>query len=220
MRIFVLSILLITTLYSRGQYGVGEKNLFSQEISWGLFVPIANETNKISVWGSNTFVYGLNYRAKLAPFFAIGGNFNAHFFQYKIRQHSGKFYPDSTLWDKQRLNASALQFTFFTRFILTPKDDAEGLYLDLGAFSDLMLYRENFFLDKSAASGARRTRERGLQYTNFLGYGLMAKLTYNYIGVFANYRLSNLFKEYQGVQFAELPRFSVGVTFRPPILTD
>lgn len=217
----VLSFLFVScSLVSNAQHGPGEKNLFSQEFSWGLFVPVVEKTNEISIWGSNTFAYGLNYRAKLAPFFALGGNFNAHLFQYKIRQHDKKFYPDSTRWDRQRLNASAFQLTFFTRLYLTPKEDREGLYIDLGAFSELMIYRENFFLDKSAASGAKRTRTRGLQYMNIFGYGLMAKITYNYFGVFANYRLSNLFKEYQGSQFAELPRFSIGLVLRPPVSTD
>jgi hypothetical protein len=198
--------------------GPGEKNLFSQEFSWGLFLPAFDHDNQTQVWGSNDFVYGLNYRAKVAPFLGFGGNFNAHFFQYKIRQHADKFYPDSTLWDKQRLSVSAFQFTFFTRLYLTPKDDAEGLYLDLGVSSDLMVYRENFFLDRDAASGAKRTRERGIQYMNFASYGFIAKINYNYIGVFATYRMSNLFKEYQGSQYGELPRFSVGLVVRPPVM--
>lgn len=213
----------ILLTYQRGnaQYGPGEMHLFSHEISWGLFMPVTEKDNQIHVWGSNSFVYGLNYRARVLPFLGFGGNFNAHIFQHKIRQNADKFYPDSAIWDKQRLNSSAFQFTFFTRLYFTPNnDEEEGIYMDLGAFSDLILYRENFFLDRSAASGAKRTRERGLLYMNILHYGVMAKIHFNYVGVFANYRLSNYFKEYGGNLYAELPRFSVGLIFRPPIAAD
>lgn len=205
-------------LSSAQDLGPGKKHNVTQDFAWGLSIPIVEQENEIQTWGSNDFIYGIGYRNKVAPFLGLGGSFNTRWMQYKIRQHEDKFYPDTLIWDKQRINIFSFHFTFYTRWFLMQNSNSEGLYMDLGVASDLFLYRDNFFLDRDA--DAKRTRERGLQYMRFGSFGGLFKIGYDDFSVFANYRLSDLFKLNNGSQYAEVARFSLGICWSPTVKSD
>jgi hypothetical protein len=209
----VVLFVVIQTALAQAQLGPGEKHYLTNDVQWGLFIPVVEKQNEIQVWGSNHYVYGLTYRNRVAPFLGLGGMFNANVRQYKIRQHDGKFYPDSARWDKQRLTTSSLQLALITRWYLLPSDENEGLFIDLGIGGDMTVYRENFFLDKSAPDGFRRRRERGLKYIAPFTANALFRVSYQSFGAFFSYRLTNMFKPHNTQDYAELPRFSVGLLF-------
>jgi hypothetical protein len=156
---------------------------------------------------SSNFVFGYRYKLKLSNFYAIGYDINYNQSWYRLSQTTDKRTPDSLLNDKERLTFQNFEIGLYNRFNFGKRGNIIGKFIDLGAYADWTFQCTHFFQNKIDGN-IYKTEVTRLKYYEPVNYGVLARIGINRWVVYANYRLSDLFKS--AYNYAELPRLTVG----------
>lgn len=165
---------------------------------------------------SNSFGLGYRYKYKVLSFYNIGFDLGYEMMNYNLKQNDTKEVPNSTTHEKERITFHELDLELYQRFQIGKTGNMIGFFIDLGAFAGLVygarhIYQDELTEEDPYKAEIRIVKNKKLDYTENLIYGLRGRFGYNNVAICGTYRIADLFKEPYG--FKELPRFSIGVQF-------
>jgi len=156
---------------------------------------------------SSNFIFGYRYKRKISNFYALGYDLSYNISWYRLAQKESKKTPDSLLNDKERLTFQNMELGLYNRFNFGKRGNIIGKFMDLGAYADWTFLCTHFYRNK-IGENIYKTRVTSLKYFEPVNYGVLARFGINHWVIYANYRLSDLFKS--KYNYAELPRLTVG----------
>lgn len=167
-----------------------------------------NKSSKIDLGLSSNFIFGIRSKLKISNFYAIGYDISYNLSWYRLAQTVDKQTPDNFLNDKERLSFHNLELSFYNRLNFGKRGNIIGKFIDLGAYTDWTFLCTHLIVN-NINDNIYKTKITHLKYYEPFNYGLLSRLGYNRWVLYANYRLSDLFKS--SYHFAELPRLTIGL---------
>jgi len=167
-----------------------------------------NKSSNIELGQSSNFIFGYRNKLKISNFYAIGYDVSYNLSWYRLSQTKDKLTPDAFQSDKERLTFHNLELSVYNRFNFGKRGNIIGKFIDIGAYADWTFLCSHFFKNEIAGN-VYKTKITHLKYYEPFNYGVLARFGINRYVVYANYRLSDLFKS--SYNYAELPRLTVGV---------
>jgi hypothetical protein len=158
---------------------------------------------------------GSRVKLKLNNVFSWGIENMLDYKSFRIKQIDDKTFGGDVIHKKEAFIVLSYELLFFTRINFDPKrGDHLGKYIDLGAFGGYNFLRRHKVVD---TVNTQYGFERGkyimsdLKYVEKFNYGLTARIGWWGLSLYCNYRLSDLFKPYQSIDYQELPRYEAGI---------
>jgi hypothetical protein len=165
------------------------------------------KSSNIDMGLSSNFIFGYRTKLKISNFYAIGYDLAYNLSWYRLSQSKDKLTPDSVKNDKERLTFHNLELGLYNRFNFGKRGNIIGKFVDLGVYAD-WTFLCSHFTKNDKYENTYKTKVTHLKYYEPLNYGVLARFGINRWVVYANYRLSDLFKS--KYNYAELPRLTVG----------
>lgn len=177
------------------------------------FILGESETDSASIipLTSSTFTLGWLSKWRLNRWYELGFDLNYQYSSFKLEQDSSKIVPNRILHKREKLVFNRLEVAPFQRFKFRNRYHSTGTFLDLGIYFGYNYRIKHQTVERDRLPGASKTRtvSFGLDYTEDLTYGLMARIGFNRFIFYARYRYSDLFTD--SSDLPELPRFNVGL---------
>ena len=193
-----------------GKRGPNLKNFSHFYLGIGFIVGKPDSTGSdIKTGRSVNVVLGYRYKLKICNFFAVGYDIAYNSYSFALKQNSKKITPDTILHEKEKLNFGNLGLSPYMRFNYGRRGNIVGNFVDLGAYGDWTFSASNNTKDKEPNGNIVKTSISHLNYYNHTNYGVLARIGFNRYVIFANYRLSDIFKK--SYSYPELPRVTVGL---------
>jgi hypothetical protein len=122
-----------------------------------------------------------------------------------------KIHDNQPLHDKDRLLTHSLALSCFQRFNFDKRGNYIGKFMDMGIYSELPFSKSNILIDNidTLSSGQQKLILTHLKFMNSINYGVLARVGFNRVVLFATYRLSDIFKA--SFNRMDLPRLSAGL---------
>lgn len=191
---------------------------FTQGIVGYGFIAGTSESDSATIIGGRSAQFYTGYRSKfkISERYALGYGLTFVRKNFFLEQDSTKLLPTPDIWKREKLQTTSLRVDLYQRFNFKKRGDFLGEYLDIGGYFNYHLAKRHVIVDDSdlpSLFGSRNSRivNSGLQYMQDYSYGLNARLGWNVIVLFGEYRLSDLFQSFSGRQFPELPRLTIGI---------
>ena len=161
--------------------------------------------------GLDYFDFGVRYKYRIAEPLAVGFDLAYSSTTFRLKQTGSKNTPDTSLYDAQRMHFHSARLGVYFRINYGKRGNSLGKYVDLGAYGEY-LFAHTLFTKITLADGSvARINRSKLKYYQPINYGLQARIGFNKLVLFANYRLSNAF--FAPYNFTELPPLIAGVQF-------
>lgn len=196
--------------------GPNQKSFLHGFMGYGLILGGGEGSGGTINYGrSGGWHFGLRKKRKLSNFYSIGYELFYAVNTFSLKQDSTKTFPNSSLHTKEHLRTNELGFSLYNRFNFGKRGNRIGNFLDIGAFGTWVAGASHTFLNKyaianSANASNTTVTNRGLIYISDFNYGAQARLGFNRIVFFGNYRLSQLFNG-KIASYTELPRLITGI---------
>jgi hypothetical protein len=226
---FFMKKILLICMVLISMSAISQEILFSQDVKSDTVIPtkgpnlknfvhpyfafsfpfFTNEDVKfIKPWSSSIVDFGYRYKRKLSKNLAVGLDLSVNWASYKIKQEDGKFIPDSTKNDKEKLQVNSLSPAVYARINVGKRGNFIGNYLDLGGFFSWNWKTMHKTTNTDTDDQKVQVHVSNLQYMEKISYGVLARIGTNRYAFTARYRMSDLFTE--SFNKPELPRLSVG----------
>lgn len=181
------------------------------------FVAGAAETagSQVKYGASHDWHLGLRYKLKLAELYAVGLDLHVNPQTFYLKQHAGKTLPNSLQHESEKLRITNVGLGFYNRINFRKRGNYLGNFTDLGVFGNWLASSTHIARDQVESNGEPAGEEiivksNNLNYLTDFHYGLLARIGFNRFVFYGTYRLSNLFNNRQGKNFAELPKMVIG----------
>ncbi len=161
--------------------------------------------------GLDYFDFGVRYKFRIAEPLAVGFDLAYSSTTFRLKQAGSKNTPDTALYDAQRLEFHSARLGAYFRINYGRRGNSLGKYIDLGAYGEYVFAHTLFTKITLADGSVARINRSKLNYYQPINYGLQARIGFNKIVLFANYRLSKVF--FAPYNFTELPPLIAGVQF-------
>ena len=194
-----------------GKHGPNLKNYSHFYIGLGYVLGKPDSAGSDILRGRSTdFTLGYRYKFRICNFFAIGYDIDFNSYTYALKQSdNNKTLPDTIKHNKEQMNFNDLGLSGYMRFNYGKRGNRVGNFIDLGAYGDWTFAANHFTRDKMTNGNIVKTTVSHLKYFNSINYGAIARIGFNRYVIFANYRLSDIFKK--SYNFSELPRITIGL---------
>ena len=184
-------------------------------MSCGFVSSLSDEGASIIYGASGTYAVGYRYKLKASNYYAIGVDVNISSLNYRLKQEDDKILPNDIEHDKENIQFSRLKTEIYQRISFDRRGNHIGKYMDIGVFGSYIFSTKHFYKDEveNENFSTREVTEKGLEYFENISYGITTRFGIDKWVIFADYRLSNLFKQIEGqsTPYPELPRLMVGV---------
>lgn len=202
----------------------GPNTGFANFINFGYGVIIPNsENDSMSINYGDGLRFGNLYLWNIKKRFGAGFNLDLYYQSYNIKQDSAKnLYSLGFENEKQRLSMFKVDLAPVIRIKYGKGGNGVGKYIDLGGYGSVNFSYTEFLrndLDPKLNKGAEQSEVylKKLKYLERFEYGLSGQLGFKNFVIWGRYRVSDMFKEYEGVnngnQLPDLPRLTVGIGF-------
>ncbi len=197
--------------------GPNLKNFSHLYVGYGMILgPSDGVGSNITTGLSYEISLGYRYKRKICNFYAIGFDVHYNTLSYRIAQDDDKILPNISSHDKEKIIFHNWGAEVYNRFNFGKRGNQVGNFLDIGAYANWISNSVHYTKDDVASANINfnnaevvEVYNKKLLYTEDFSYGVKARVGINRYSVFAEYRLSDLFKsEYI---YSELPRLTVGV---------
>ena len=181
-------------------------------IGYGFIVgPSENDSATTIPVSSSTFTLGWLSKWRINRWYELGFDVAYQYSSFKLEQDSSKIVPSTTLYKKEKLVFNRIEIAPFQRFKFRNRYHSTGTFLDMGVYFgyNYRIKHQTREDDQVPGSSTSRTINLGLDYTEDINYGVMARLGFNRFIFYARYRFSDLFTEDSNLP--ELPRYNVGL---------
>lgn len=172
-------------------------------------------------WWAGALNYGIRSKIKLATWESLIFDVAYRYDRFSINQKQTKAMPlGPAQHQRERISVHNLGGAFCNRINFNRRGNVLGYWLDFGVYGDWSFRTTNVYLDQhydsNSPSGYRyknKTKISRLPYINNLNYGFTVRTGWEYAGVFANYRVSDLIKDSSTANYGDLPRLLIGIEF-------
>lgn len=203
--------------------GPNTRNWWSSYMQVGFLVPLENQ-DSIGVkenFSNMMFETGWRYKFKMNENLSTGLDFGYNYQEYNIRQSGSKnLLSLNIINDKQLIRMHALAGGAYVRINFGKRGNIVGKYLDLAgniqySFRDEMLIRNK--VEPSTGMPAEKVKNVyiHLPFVRDLHYFATARFGWNFISIFAKYRLSDFFTPvmyfYDNKTLPNLPYLHIGI---------
>jgi hypothetical protein len=169
-------------------------------------------------WWSSSLTYGVRTKVKLFYWNAFVIDVDYRYDRFSINQKTPKLYPlMTTAHERERISLHNLSGTFCDRINFHKRGNVIGNYIEFGVYGDYVLRSANVFVDRhydsNSSSGYNyksKTTIAKLPYIDRSNYGFTVRIGGEHYGVFANYRLNNLFNV-STPNNRDLPKLTIGI---------
>lgn len=200
--------------------GVNARYNFAPYLSLGFPIPFSNgiymdDPGDAIVKGGQSvnFLVGIRYKHNFCKWYSLGGNLELGGTWYRL---NSEVFPSSVIlteqrWPHYQLSMGHLTAEIYQRFRLA----AGGLF-GYGVFFDTGIYgRWNFGCRQTIGDKGIRVREHDDQHVvNRLEWGVRARLGYDIVSVYVQYRISRLIAP--PVESIDCPHLEVGAQLTLP----
>jgi hypothetical protein len=164
---------------------------------------------------------GVQFKVRVAKFYQMGLDLAVSGNLYNIRQDKGKWFIDTIQYKKEQFSTGEAYLAFTHHFKLNRgvgetwglEASIYGGYVYSGSRKTIA---EDYNSDNIYAKMVyTKTVERELTYLEHWVWGLQLKITYHGVGIYAQYRMTNIVKLGRPVDYPafDMPRLAVGLTF-------
>jgi hypothetical protein len=175
------------------------------------FVTGADEAGaRIKYFSSAEVGFGVRWKYKISPIYSTGFEWRIDYLANKLVQKTGKYFPDTILNDRERMDFTSLQLGYYSRFNFDSKrGNFLGYYLDIGVRGEwdfgVQHITKNDLPDGSSVTAIFSS----LPFVNSFNYSVFGRVGLNKVLFYASYRLSDLFKS--NYHYPELPKLTAGI---------
>jgi len=189
-------------------------------LGYGSIIPYQEEVGaKIKPPYSFSFLMGNRYKLKLNNYFALGLSGGYNYTSFRLKQDGFKQIPNIVQHRKEKFIFHSLYADAYFRVNFGKRGNIVGKFIDLGGYGDYIFSAKHETDDKfpktSNPGGYTDTRQinTGLNYINRVNYGATVRVGINRYILFANYRMSDIFKDdfKKNISNAELARLTAGI---------
>jgi len=187
-------------------------------VSFGFFTGPSEIGAKIKYGSSMLSIIGYRYKYKVSNYYSLGADLSFSFKNYYLKDDDNKILPDNVNHDKEYFTFISPRLEIYQRINIDKRGNKLGKYLDIGAFGSYNVSTKYYTRDKVDNMPYEKINITTikLKYIEPLSYGITARIGYNEIALFAEYRLSDMMKPYKpsigsDILYPELPRLAVGL---------
>jgi hypothetical protein len=195
-------------------------------VNIGFILPPKDNTNyRVRYGKSLQGTLGLQYKARLAKFYAMGLDVRLSGNHYNIRQDDGKWFMDTNRYQKETFSTGDISLAFTHQFKLNSGVFPTWL-LEAAVFGSYVYSARHKTINVHYNTDdiyAEKTRTKNvyskLSYLEHWIWGLQLRLTYHGVGIYAQYRMNHLLKLGRPEDYPafDMPQLSVGLTFSESI---
>ncbi|MFN4233977.1 MAG: hypothetical protein ACK4IK_04155 [Bacteroidia bacterium] len=196
--------------------GPNQKSFLHAFMGYGLILGATEGAGAAINYGkSGAWNIGLRYKRKLSNFYAVGYELFYTVSTFSIKQDSFKIFPNSFLHVRENFRTNELGISLYNRFNFGKRGSRTGNFIDIGGYGTWVVgashnFYDNFTVANNANASNTTVTNKGLIYVSDFNYGANARLGFNRLVFFGNYRISNLFNG-KIAAYPELPRLIVGI---------
>ena len=192
-------------------FGVLSKYYIYPYLSWGFITPPFKASDyKMRYGKSQTFMFGIRFKGNICKWYNLG--FSTEIGSNKFYVHN---FDGSKKFNTEYLKITVLNFEVYQRFRLLPNElIGFGLFFDTGVYGSWVCANKHFMKEKLEHKVVKTETRKSIRGFNPLQWGVRARLGYELIAIYGQYRFSDLFNEKMGK--TELPRLEVGIELSIP----
>ncbi|MFO8087911.1 MAG: hypothetical protein R6T91_08965 [Bacteroidales bacterium] len=191
------------------EIGPNRKIFYHFYMSGGLsFGLSAQSKSPVSPWLSSYVDYGFRYKRKLSEFYSLGVESFLSNKNFRLADKDRRTFPDERHYDREMVHLLTYGLGFYNRFNFGKRGNYIGNFLDLGVYGDWIFLSRYYYEDEYNDNQSRRISQYSPHYLKSLKYGVLARVGFNNIVVFGQYRLSELIDPNTG--YEDLPLLTVG----------
>lgn len=180
------------------KFGPNGKHYVQVGLEFGFF-PMKTESGlQYSPFRSALVNLNIRYKYKISNFYALGGDFLLGGLNFVRPNKEGEFLSEEvTLLNPsfESLTNDYIGLGIYQRFNFGKRGNSLGFFMDMGAFSQILIFSQHYYRYKAADPEVRKifVKERGLDYSEFFVYGYTLRLGYNNYALVAKYFASDFF---------------------------
>lgn len=200
---------------------VSGKYNFAPFMTWGFAVPshqLPPDAYSVKYGKSENFSFGLRFKGNICKWYSLGTSLEIGAAWFSVRDFAYGGAEECTTWKRQNLRVSSLQLEFYQRFRLCPGSIfGYGVFLDMGVYGSWNFYNRLKNVNREKNLTDIRIFSQN-NYINPWDYGVRLRVGYDLIAVYAQYRLSTLFREQSKEPSVniDLPAIQVGLQLTIP----
>jgi hypothetical protein len=166
-----------------------------------------DQAANVALGRSWSFEYGFRYKRRYNQTFSGGFELLAKRSSFHPERFLEVEIPEDYSYNREKFVFLSMGGVVYQRFNYGMRGNYIGRFVDIGAYGDMhMNVRHILRLD---GDPRLRIRRAGMDYHEFLGYGVFLRLGFNNFVLRGTYRLSDIFKPEAGL--AGFPRISFGL---------
>lgn len=196
--------------YKTSSFGPLAKYYVHPYVTLGFVTPPLqiDSTYTLLYGNSHSSFFGIRLKGNVCKWYNLGINLEIGKNSYRVKN----FADDLKEYDKERLKFFALNLEFYQRFRLASSElFGLGLYFDTGIYGS-WIFKNQLFQEKKSGNVVETKTTKKLDYILPLQWGVKARLGFELIAIYAQYRISDIFKDKK-----ELPKPEVGIEISIPM---
>jgi hypothetical protein len=169
--------------------------------------------SSVNYFRSTDFNIGYRHKRKIVGFYDLGIDLTYGLTSFNFDTSAPFLIPN---WGvkSERLNLNRFGLSLFNRINIGKRGNFIKNFFDFGGYGQFEFMTKHIYIVENAPNnyyyaGNSRVAHRNLRYISPLNYGLSARLGIRRYALYANYRMSNIFKP--NFAFPEPPRFTLGL---------
>jgi hypothetical protein len=168
----------------------------------------------VNYFRSTDFNFGFRHKRKITGVYDLGVDLSYGMTSFNYDQNNAIFNIPNWNVNSEKINLNRIGLSLFNRINIGQRGNFIKNFFDFGAYGQFEFFTKHIFIiDNDPTNyyfkGNTRIAHRSLRYTSPLNYGLTARIGIRRYAVYANYRISDIFK--LNYRFPEPPRFIVGL---------
>lgn len=195
--------------YKTSSFGPLAKYYIHPYLSWGfLLPPFEADQYDVNFGRSESLLFGIRFKGNVCKWYNLGANLEVGSTWFSVR---GLDVPTIT-YNKEYVKITMLNLEFYQRFRIAPAEMfGMGLYFDAGIYGSWIFANKHFMMKEVNNIIYTETRKK-LDFVEPFQWGVRARLGFEIIAIYAQYRLSNIF-----INKSDLPKPEVGIELSIPM---
>jgi hypothetical protein len=175
----------------------------------GGFVTGGSNGAGVEYGNSREFIVGFGTHYNWVKWNALGWNLYYKSTDFYLAQNASKTFPEGIQYKAEKVSTQNFGVLLYDRF-----NFGKHLFFDAGAYGDWVFHSKHVIWNDNTTDGSTTWNKTvNLSYVNPFDYGVTARLGYDNLAFYFNYRLSNTFQtsDDAGQLYPLMPKYVVGL---------